>query len=365
MPLYPLYREVQLKYGDELEKEHRTKHAQVAALEFQARETTSAAALASARRRTEGRSAVRGVEQEAAQRVQELESERLDLLKKHHPQLLEVQQRIEGARAAADQRIREIEEETHALYAKCEADILSINAERDAATRAARERCAQAERMGDGVARAVEQYEREVLAEVKKAQAEEEEKSVYRVMATERRCEAWRKQCEDAVAETQRRVAECLEDLLAEAQGARVSLEENRERIDRRLAYDLERKREVTADELEQAKRALAAARQRLRDAKASAEATGQAASAEREARDRQQLEELHAVASRVEAYMQSMSRLEALDKPIYIQRLEDLATRLRSGKFYVEPAPDFVAPSPKAASPPGTAPGRRDAGKR
>mmetsp|Transcript_15736 Transcript_15736/g.31895 ORF Transcript_15736/g.31895 Transcript_15736/m.31895 type:complete len:365 (-) Transcript_15736:82-1176(-) len=350
MPLYPLYRDVQLRYGDELEREHRTKHAQVAALEFEARETTSAAALEAVRRRAEGQAAAREAEAAAEQQVQELERERLHLLEMHHRQLREIQERIESERIAADQRMREIEEETQALYGQCEADILRINAERDAATRAARGRCAQAERMGDEASRSAEQFEREVMAQARKAQAEEEQRRAWRVMETERRCEAWRKHCEEAVLETQRCVAERLEDLLVEASGARESLAVNRERADKHLEYDLDRKREAIAEEIAGAKTGLVAARQRLHNVRASASEMTRAAAAECERCEERQAHDLHDVADEVEAHLQGLSKLEAMDKPIYVQRLEELAMRLRSGGFFGESAPKPKAPSAEAA---------------
>lgn len=352
MPLYPLYRDVQLRYGDELQKEHRAKHAQVAALEAEARETSSTAALQASRRRVEGQEAVRQVEEAAERRVQELERERLRLLEAHHRELRDMQEEIEKERLAADQRLRDIEEETQVLYGQCEADIRRVNGERDAATSAARERCAAAERAGDEAARGAERYEREVLAQARKAQVDEETRHAWRVREAERRCETWRKHCEESVVEAQRRVAEHLEELLGEATRARESLADNRARADQHLEYDFDRKKEVTTEELARANATLVTSRRQLHEAEACADATAKRAAAECDARQKRHLRELHDVAGKVEAFMQSHGRLEALDKPVYIKRLEELAARLRSGRFSqeaeIKEAPGEVSNKPE-----------------
>jgi len=330
--------DVKLRYGKTLVEEHCGKHERVHSLRLEAQELTAAAALKAERCRADGERRVREVEDAAEQQVQELEQERLRVIAQHHLALLEVEDRIERGRAAAEEQLRRLEAETQLLYDQCEADIQRINVERDTATHAARQRCTTASQQGEAAALKAEQHEQDVLRKARSTQAEQEQRAAGRANDMAQRLESEQRYFTQAVDEAQVQVAADIERLLREATCARGSLARNRTSLDERLDLDLKQCRDATAETIDHSHEAMEAGRLRLRQARETISAVREDVAEECRDRERKQTEVMHDAAETLELHVKGLTRLEVLHMPRLVKGLEDLASRLRGGRFVGPP---------------------------
>lgn len=313
------YREVEVKYGDELEQVRNTKDSQLVTLGAEAQEIANNAVLESKQLRFGAERTAQQAERNAEKLVAKVEKERLRQMEAHLRTLWDIERRIETERLEADQRVMAIEEETQALYDAGEAAIRHVSSERDAARTRAREQRASCERQAEQRCREVEQYERSVLLQTRAAAAEGESQCSRRVQEAEHKCEALRAHYDDAIRQTRRHVAKSVEELLATGTEARFRSARNRENVDGHLQHQRQLQLQANADQFLDAQALVDNSRHRLR------EGVG--------------LSALSLAAKEVDGVLKGLRGLDSVDEETYIQALHDLARKLRNGVFSTPPA--------------------------
>lgn len=313
------YREVEVKYGDELEQVHNMKDSQLVTLGAEAQDIANNAVYESKQLRLGAERTAQQAERNAEKLVAKIEKERLRQMEAHLQTLCDIERRIETERLEADQRVIAIEEETQALYDAGEAAIRHINSERDAARTRARERSASCEREAEQRCREVEQYERSVLLQTRAAAAEGESQCSKRVREAEHKCEALRAHYDDAIRQTRRHVAKSVEKLLATGTEIRFRSARNRENVDGHLQHARQLQLHANANEFLDAQALVDDSRHRLR------EGVG--------------LHALNLATKEVDGVLNGLSGLSSIDEDTYVQALHELARKLRTGDFSTPPA--------------------------
>eukprot|EP00927_Polykrikos_kofoidii_P030408 TRINITY_DN26155_c0_g1_i1.p1 TRINITY_DN26155_c0_g1~~TRINITY_DN26155_c0_g1_i1.p1 ORF type:complete len:405 (-),score=68.87 TRINITY_DN26155_c0_g1_i1:35-1120(-) len=332
MTLPPLFRQVQLRYDEDLQKERASRDVQVRELEAKTRSVRAVAAAEAARRRDEAHFTAVETERSAEDRVQEVERERIRQSEEHRLNLKAIEDAIEANRLEADERLQRIEQETMALHAEGGARVLRVGAEREAAVRVARDRCENANRIGEESARQAQLHEKAILAKSKASIAEEEAKQERRITHANMLCETYLIRLEETTAETLQFVGNRILEVLQEARTSRSLLEENRSRVHEHLQDSVRRNRDELEGVHTAAKQSLQEARASLRQAELFSGYTAAVVDTARENRLRLRREELCRCAEAIE-------RKARIRPHSPVRSLEEIARNLRAGLFR-EPQP-------------------------
>jgi len=356
----PLYRDAQVHYSNLLQEARSSKDAHIVSLMTDAQECVSLCAADVAKVRSDCENKLRSLETETQGHVDAIEQERLQNIRNHQQNLLDIERKRAEERDMVESRLQEIERETQALCDAGDARVCELNAKREAAMKSVWQRCTELESLADEKCHRAQQREQEAVTESRVAVRTLEARRARHVMEVHKNCEKAHTYSEQVIVETQKRVAERLQELVDEAKTARNLLTMNRERANLHMEAQLQMQADTTASEQAKLHNALVEARMQFFEAGLSAQETAQRGAAEVESRERERVMGLGTVADELQARSAATHWLDALQQPRYVQGLEELAEKLRSGKFWRPiPPPVYTADLTRMqvhrSSPPGS----------
>eukprot|EP00933_Yihiella_yeosuensis_P070524 TRINITY_DN7863_c6_g1_i1.p1 TRINITY_DN7863_c6_g1~~TRINITY_DN7863_c6_g1_i1.p1 ORF type:complete len:362 (-),score=99.63 TRINITY_DN7863_c6_g1_i1:8-1093(-) len=329
---------VKKQYGEALAAEMNWRKEAVSSLEAEALDAAEAANEAVGRLHAEADDSFAATKRATELQVQWLEKERLQNREAHIKAMKDIEDEILGSRLDADRRIQEIEEEVEAVYNDTDALVAKMSSDRATRIREARDRANKANDKADERKRQALEAERKAKKDAKEATDEAERIRSIKVAEVERSTQVWIAAFEQALEETQIKLAEHLEKLLKEARDERNHLEDNRSRADAHWQHELRQLRTEASSTRLSAAGNLEEARASLRGSEQIVKAKFMKTLNECQAIEGRQVAALRAIADELDETRRGLG-LKARDMPELVQSLKEFATRCRLGK------PQIAAP--------------------